>query len=439
MKIKCIGQSETGKGLIQHKGKIYEVPNLIKGEEAEIELIRKGKYTDVKLTRILKPSKDRVKAPCPYYDACGGCHLQHMSETAQNSFKEEAVRALMKPFAKVNPIIVMDGPNNYRNKSHFTFNEKRNGKVVSGMYSEYSHELIEIDRCLINNEMADEIAKTVKDLMKSFKMRAYDEDTGRGFLRHILVRTGYYSKEVMVVLVVASPMFKGKNNFVKALRKAHPEIKTIVMNINNKKTSMVLGDREEVLFGSGKISDSLLGKRFNLSSKSFYQINVPQTEKLYKAALEMAELKGSETIIDAYSGIGTIGIIASDKVKSVIGVELNKTAVKDAITNAKINKVKNVRFFTGDAGEFMVKMANEGKKLDLVIMDPPRSGSDEKFLTSVVKLSPKKVVYISCNPVTQARDLKVLTGRGYKVTKVQPVDLFPKTYHVENICLLEKV
>lgn len=438
MKIKCTDLSIMGKGIFQYKGKTYEVNGLLPGEEAEVEIIKKGKWTNVKLIKVLTTSKDRAKPPCPYYEKCGGCHLQHMTVDAQNHFKTDVVKKLIGSENQVPPVLSMENPKHYRNKSHITFGEKKGGQVISGIYSENSHRLIEIDKCLINNPLADEIALTVKKLMKSFKMRPFDEDTGKGFLRHILVRTGYYTGDCMVVLVVASTMFKGKNNFVKALRKEHPEIKTIIMNVNNKSTSMVLGDREEVLFGTGKISDTLLEKRFNLSSKSFYQINPSQTERLYEKALDLANFAGNETVIDAYSGIGTIGIIAAKRVKSVIGVELNKTAVKDAIANAKYNNVKNIRFHTADAGEFMVKMASEGKTCDAVIMDPPRAGSDEKFLSSVVKLGPKKVIYISCNPETQARDIKYLLKHNYNVKAIQPVDLFPMTYHVENIVSLEK-
>lgn len=242
----------------------------------------------------------------------------------------------------------------------------------------------------------------------------------------------------MVVLVTASPVFPSKNNFVKALREKHPEITTVVQNINGRGTSAVLGQKEHVLYGKGYIEDVLMGLRFRISARSFYQINPVQTEVLYGKAMELSGISGKERVIDAYCGIGTIGLIAAKNAKEVIGIELNKDAVRDAIGNAKGNQISNARFFAGDAGEFMVDMAEQGEKADVVFMDPPRSGSTEVFLGSVVKLGPKKVVYISCNPATQLRDVKYLLKNGYQLKGAWPVDMFPMTDEIENICLLEK-
>ncbi len=242
----------------------------------------------------------------------------------------------------------------------------------------------------------------------------------------------------MVVFVVSNKIFPSKNNFMKVLREKHPEISTIIMNINNKSTSVVLGNNETVVYGKGVIEDTLCGFTFQISAKSFYQINPIQTEKLYNKAIEFANLKGDETVLDAYSGIGTISLIASKKASEVIGVEINRDAVQNAIKNARINKVNNVKFYQGDAGEFMMALANDKIHIDTVFMDPPRNGSDEKFLSSVASHKPKKIVYISCNPTTQARDLKYLTSRGYRVDKIQPVDMFPHTSHVECCVLLVK-
>ncbi|UMZ74526.1 23S rRNA (uracil(1939)-C(5))-methyltransferase RlmD [Natranaerofaba carboxydovora] len=435
---KCIDIDAEGKGIVNYNGQEIRISNLIKDETAKIEIIKKGRHITGNLLKVLKPSPKRVKARCPHYDKCGGCQLQHMSYKDQFQHKQLMVEKLMKPFAKVNSIITMDNPYDYRNKAHATYSYK-NGKIVSGFYEEKSHKVIPVDRCLIQSTKADDIHKTIRKLMKSFKMNPYDEDTGRGLIRHVLVKVGFATKEIMVILVTPSTMFASKNNFIKALRKEHPEIKTIIMNINNKRTSMVLGDREKVLYGKGTIQDTLCGYTFNISSKSFYQVNPKQTEKLYGKAIEMANFKGNEVVMDAYSGIGTIGIILSKNVKSVIGVELNKDAVRDSIKNAKQNQVNNARFYQGDAGEFMLKMKESGEKLDVVIMDPPRSGSDEKFLSSLVKISPKKVVYISCNPITQARDMKFLAKHGYKAEEIQPVDMFPQTAHVECVVLMSRV
>lgn len=438
VELKCIGMNEEGKGIAKFSGSEVIVPNLIKGEKAIVELTRRrGFYTGV-VIKVLSASKDRINPPCPYYEKCGGCQLQHLSYEGQVHYKQETVERLMKSYGKVNPIFTMKTPFEYRNKSHSTFGEDKHGRIISGIYQEYSHRLIPVERCMIQDPKADAIVNTIRKLMPSFKMRAFNEDYGKGFLRHILIRKGFVSGELMVVLVTTENKFPGKNNFVKALLKDHPEITTIVMNINDRNTSMVLGKAEKVLYGKGYIKDTLCEATFSLSPRSFYQINPPQTERLYNKSIEMANLSGDEIVIDAYSGIGTISLVLAKKVKKVIGVELSKDAVKDAIFNAKNNNVENVDFVQEDAGAFMVKLAEEKKKVDIVFMDPPRSGSDERFLASVAKLRPKKVVYISCNPHTQKRDLDYLSGRGYKVKEIQPVDLFPQTFHVENIVLLEK-
>ncbi|GAA0180280.1 23S rRNA (uracil(1939)-C(5))-methyltransferase RlmD [Clostridium sediminicola] len=438
LEVKCISMNEEGKGIVNIGREKVVVPYLLKGETAKVELSKKGRPTTGKALHIKNASPFRVKPKCPYFYECGGCQLQHMSYDGQSEFKQKFVEEIMKTYGKVNQIITMEDPYNYRNKAHSTYADGNRGEIISGFYKEKSHEVIPIQRCIIQNPKADEINESIRKLMKSFKMKPYDEIKGQGFLRHVLIKTAFATNEVMVVLVTGTHVFPSKNNFVKALLKKHPEITTIVMNINNKKTSMVLGDREKVLFGKGTIKDILCGCTFNISPKSFYQINPIQTEKLYNKAIDMANFKGREVVMDAYSGIGTIGLILSKKVKSVIGVELNRDAVKDAIKNAKINDIKNARFYEGDAGEFMVKMAEAGQKIDTVIMDPPRSGSDEKFLSSLVKLSPKNVIYISCNPETQARDLKFLTKHGYKVEEVQPVDMFPMTSHVECVVKIVK-
>ena len=319
---------------------------------------------------------------------------------------------------------------------HAVFDRDRKGNIISGIYEEGTHRVVPVENCLIEDEKSQEIIRTIRGMLKSFKIRTYDEDTGYGLLRHVLIRRGFSTGEIMVVLVTGSPIFPSKNNFVKALRKAHPEITTVVLNVNDRQTSMVLGEREKPIFGPGFIKDRLCGCMFRISPKSFYQVNPVQTEILYQTAIDYASLTGKETVIDAYCGIGTIGLIAAKKAGKVIGVELNKDAVKDARINAKENKITNAAFYQGDAGRFMVEMAAKGEKADVVFMDPPRAGSDERFLSSVVKLSPKKVIYISCNPETLARDLKYLTKHHYKVEKIQPVDMFPFCDHCETVCEL---
>lgn len=438
IKLKCIGLNDEGKGIVELNGKIEYIPYLLEDEIAVVEEVINRNNKSFKLVSIENPSKDRVKAPCKYYGQCGGCQLQHMSNEAQNKFKQSQVEDLMSPYGKVNKILAMNDPYFYRNKIHSTFAFTKGRQVIAGFYKENTHDVINIEKCIIQDSKADEIISTIKGLMRSFKMRPFDEDTGQGFLRHVLIKRGFATDQIMVVLVTSTKVFPGKNNYIKALRKVHPEISTILMNINNRKTSVVLGNEEVILYGRGYIEDVLCGVRFQISAKSFYQVNPLQTEVLYNKAIEMAKLSGEETVIDAYCGIGTIGLIISSKVKEVIGVELNSDAVKDAIKNAKNNNIKNAYFHNEDAGEFMVKLANENKKVDLVIMDPPRAGSDENFLSSLVKLSPEKVVYISCNPITQERDLRYMVKNGYVVKEIQPVDMFPQTNHIECVVLIEK-
>jgi len=375
---------------------------------------------------------------CKVFGKCGACQLLNMSYEAQLQKKKEEVNKLLKPFCKVESIIGMENPIHYRNKVLATFSCDRKGMPISGMYEENSHRVVPTDSCLLNDERADKIIVSIRGLLKSFKIKTYNEDTGYGLLRHVLVRVGKNSGQIMVVLVLASPILPGKNNFVKALRNLHPEITTMVINVNPRHSSAVLGDKEIVIYGPGYIEDTLQEKVFRISPKSFYQINPVQTEKLYRTAIEFADLTGKETVLDAYSGTGTIGICASDKAQKVICVELNKDAVKDAIVNAKRNNVTNIEMYNQDAGEFMLKQAEANIKMDVVFMDPPRSGSDEKFLRSLCKHAPKKVVYISCNPETLARDLKFLTKNGYKARKAVACDMFSHTNHCECIVLLSK-
>lgn len=376
---------------------------------------------------------------CPSAKKCGGCDYQGMPYTEQLKKKEKMVHILLDSFGKVHPVIGMENPYHYRNKVHAVFDRDKKGNAISGVYQKGTHKVVPLDSCLIEDEKADEIIVSIRGLLKSFKIKTYDEDSQYGLLRHVLVKRGFSTGEIMVVLVTASPVFPSKNNFVKALRKIHPEITTVVQIINDRGTSMVLGKRDVVLYGKGYIEDRLCGCTFRISAQSFYQVNPVQTEKLYKKAIETAGLTGEEIVLDAYCGIGTIGLIASEKAKQVIGVELNPDAVRDAVTNAKRNSRKNIRFYCQDAGEFMVKMAEDGVKPDVVFMDPPRSGSNETFLGCLAKLGPQRVVYVSCNPETLARDVRYLIKKGYQMVEAWPVDMFPFCAHVESIVLLSKL
>lgn len=378
---------------------------------------------------------------CPVRKKCGGCSLLEMEYSEQLKRKEDFVRKTLKGIVKTEAIIGMENPWHYRNKIHASFARKRDGSIVSGIYEEGTHRLVPVEDCLIQDERANRIVRDLCGLFESFKIKVYNEDTGYGLVRHVLIRTGHVSGEVMVVLVCVSPVFPSKRNFVNALRKLHPEVTTVVLNVNDRRTSMVLGKRDIVLYGKGYIEDQLCGCTFAVSPQSFYQVNPVQTEILYRKAIEFADLHGTEKVLDAYCGTGTIGLIAAEYAGEVTGVELNPEAVRNAVSNAKRNQRKNFRFVQGDAGEYMQKMAAQRETMDVVLMDPPRAGSDEAFLSSLVTLAPEKVVYISCNPVTLARDLKYLGKHGYRAKRAVSVDMFPWTAeeHVETVVLLSRI
>ncbi len=381
--------------------------------------------------------KKKQAVLCPVYQKCGGCQLLHMDYNRQLKWKKEQVSRLLEPYGKVEEIIGMENPLHYRCKVHAVFGRDRKGNIISGIYQNGTHRIVPVESCLLENTKADAIIGTIRGLLKSFKIKVYDEDTDYGLLRHVLIRTGYATGQIMVVLVLRSPILPSKNNFVKALLKEHPEITTVVINVNDRKTSMVLGDRQQAIYGSGYIEDELCGMRFKISPMAFYQVNPVQAGKLYKKAIAYAGFTGKEYVLDAYCGTGTIGMIAAPHAKQVIGVELNRDAVKDAIAGAKKNQLSNIRFYQADAGDFAVDMARAGEKVDVVLMDPPRSGSSEKFLEALRTLRPKKIVYVSCNAETLARDLKFLCNNGYRLRRAAAVDMFPYTDDIEMVCLLE--
>ncbi|MBR6479501.1 MAG: 23S rRNA (uracil(1939)-C(5))-methyltransferase RlmD [Clostridia bacterium] len=364
---------------------------------------------------------------CKFYKKCGGCQLD-MPYEAQLEYKMKLEQKLLGKFGNVSPIIGMYYPYHYRNKVQAAFyKDARSGQILSGVYQSNSKKIVPVDTCMIEDKKADEIIQTIRKLTKDFRFLP----------RHVLVKHSPNTNEIMVVVVTDSPILPAKKNFCKALKKAHPEITTIIHNINPYDTSLVLGPREEILFGLGYITDKLLGCTFRISAKSFYQINSTQTEKLYTTALKYADLN-NKTVLDAYCGTGTIGILAAKHgAAQVIGVELEKSAVKDAIQNAKQNQIKNIHFCNADATEFITELAQNKETVDVVILDPPRAGSTEAFLDAVAALSPQKIVYVSCNPETLQRDLDYITKKHYKVTAIQPVDMFPHTTHIETVVSLD--
>ena len=390
---------------------------------------------------VMEREKSAKQGICPVAKKCGGCQMQGIPYGKQLEKKQMLVKQCVGD-VRVLPPIGMADPLHYRNKVNAAYGRDRKGNVICGVYESGTHRIVPVDSCMIEDERADAIVSTIRGLLKSFKIKTYDEDSGYGLLRHVMVRTAHATGQVLVVLVLASPILPAKNNFVKALRTAHPEITSIVLNVNDRHTSMVLGERNILLYGKGYIEDELCQNRYRISPNSFYQVNAVQTKVLYEKAMEYAHLTGKETVIDAYCGIGTIGMTAAEHAGQVIGVELNPSAVKDAIANARRNGCKNISFYNEDAGDYMRKLAavpaRERMQVDVVFMDPPRSGSSEAFMDAVALLAPDRVVYISCDPHTLGRDLDYMRKHGYRPKECQPVDMFPYTDDIENVVLLER-
>lgn len=384
---------------------------------------------------VTDPKTGEKKCRC--FKRCGGCQLQE-PYADQLERKQQKAERMLSRFAPVNMIIPMDSPYNYRCKVQNIFGLDSSKRIISGIYQSSGQRLVSVDDCMLEDINAAPIVQTLKRLMKDMKIAPYDLRTGRGVLRHTLIRTSVKTGQIMLVIVTASPVLPSKNNLVRALLKAHPNITTIVQNICPDGMPLTLGERSITLHGDGYIEDELCGCRFRISPASFYQVNPVQTEKLYSCAVKAAGITDGVRVIDAYCGTGTIGIICAKNGASVTGVELNKSACKDAAANAKLNGLKNVRFYNDDAGRFMQAMASRGESCDLLIMDPPRAGASREFIGCTARLAPQKIVYVSCKIETLERDLKLLCREGYKVTYIQPVDMFPHTMGIETVCLLKK-
>ena len=374
---------------------------------------------------------------CRLFKRCGGCQLRE-SYGEQLAWKQAKVKRMLSKFAFCQNIIGMKNHYNYRNKVQHGFYTNTSRQIISGIFQSGSGRIVPCDSCILEDKDADKIICTIKKLMQSFKLFPYNPNTGKGIIRHVMIRKGFSTGEILVCIVTSMGSIPSKKNFVQALVKAHPEITTIIHNVCKNPMPLTMGEQETVLYGKGYIEDILCGKRFKISARSFYQVNPVQTEVLYKTAMELAGLKKTDRVLDCYCGTGTIGIIASDYCKEVTGVELNPSAVKDAEKNAADNCCTNISFICGDSGRFMERLAARGEKCDVVFTDPPRAGSDEKFLRSLAKMAPPRVVYISCGIESLERDLKLLEKLGYKVKKIQPVDMFPHTKHVECVVLMSR-
>ncbi len=369
---------------------------------------------------------------------CGGCPLLPLPYPDQLAKKQKDVQALLGRFGNVQPILGMDDPWHYRNKAISTFKAGPGRTLTSGIYAQGTHRVIPVERCLLHHPALDEAIEAVRKAAAACRYEPFDEDRRTGLLRHVLVRHSRATGEVLVCLVTSQPALPGSKAFVAKLRQLCPAVSTVVQNINPRHSSAVLGSAEKVLYGKGYIQDSLCGVRFRLSAASFYQVNPVQTEVLYQAAIAAAGLDGSQTVLDAYCGVGTIGLACAGHAKQVLGIELNRSAVNCAVQNAKANHITNARFLCADATSAIQRMAQQGERADVVFLDPPRAGSTPEFLEAVCQLAPQRVVYVSCNPETQRRDLEFLTKRGWKAQLIQPVDLFPHTEHVETVVSLSK-
>ena len=430
----AIDLSSEGKGVVKYHNDIVFVDGLFPNEEADIEILyhRAGVYFG-KVKKLFKLSKERIQPRCKICTSCGGCQYQQLDYKAQLKYKTKRVKEALTRIANIKqevlPCLGMEEPYNYRNKIQVPFNKDKNGKVKFGFYKENSHIIMPIKECAIEDRRAAPILWDIKLLLEEMNIPTYNEDSGKGIFRYALIRTSYHYEELMVVLITSQMNFPGQRNFVNELVKRHPEITTIVENVNSRHTNVILGNQEKVLYGPGHIKDDILGLTFEISAASFFQVNPVQVEKLYTSALNLIDFNKKEIVLDAYSGVGTIGLIAARNAKQVISVEINKSAHKNAIENAKRNNIDNIEFHCADAGEFISKYDGD---IDVLIMDPPRSGSDETFLSTVMDKRIKKIVYVSCNPETLARDIKYLSSM-YEVNYVQPVDMFPMTAHVETI------
>jgi len=425
---------------------IYSVNNLLPGEKAIVEEITGGfdkqnqESKKYKLVKILTPSKKRQEVKCAAYNKCGSCHLLHLAYEDQIKLKLDYVNQCFKDNKlniKVNEIVKAEKHEGYRNKMQVAY-RYRDKNIVYGFYEEDSHRIINNDYCYVQSKEQNEIVKEIAKIMKDLHLTPYDEDKRTGVIRFALVRFARTTNEILVTIVTNGNMFPARNEFVKRLRAACPYITTITQNINSRKTSIVLGEEEQILYGNGYITDAISGINFKISSSTFFQINPYQVEKLYGKVKEYLELEGNEILIDAYCGVGTIGMTLAKYANMVYGVENNKQSVINAKNNAYENKIKNIRFECADATDYLVELAKEKIHVDALVMDPPRTGSTEKFLNAVNSLKPKKVVYVSCEASTLARDLCILT-KEYNVKKVGIVDMFVGTYHVETVvCLSQK-
>ncbi|WP_107838082.1 23S rRNA (uracil(1939)-C(5))-methyltransferase RlmD [Metasolibacillus meyeri] len=433
--------THDGNGVAKIDGYPLFITGALPQELVQVHVLKVLKnYGFAKALDILEPSKERVAAPCDYFVQCGGCQLQHLSYEGQLKWKQRMVENVMKRIGKIDvpvlPVKGMDEPWHYRNKSQIPFAQ---GELspIAGFYKTKSHTIVDMERCLIQTGEADVIMADFKHELAGLGIRPYNEETHKGMLRHVVVRKGRATDEVMVVLVTTARKFPQAEAAVAKIRELLPNVTSIVQNINSKKTNVIFGDETLTLWGKDTIEDTIGDVRFEISARSFYQVNPIQTEVLYKQALDYAQLTGNERVIDAYCGIGTISLFLAKQAKHVMGVEIVPQAIEDAKRNAELNGFTNTYFEAGPAEEIIPRWYKEGKEADVLVVDPPRKGCDEALLNTIIEQKPKRVVYVSCNPATLARDLRILEDGGYKTQEIQPVDMFPHSTHCEAVAWLE--
>lgn len=433
--------THDGAGVAKVDGYPLFVPNTLPGEKAKIKVIKVNKgYGFGKLIEIYEESPYRVKPSCLIYKECGGCQLQHVSYEGQLKAKEKQVRDVLERIGKlgnvkVHPVLGMQNPWRYRNKAQVPIGEQEGG-LIGGFYQQRSHQIINMKECIIQQEKNDEVVQTVIDICSRYGVHAYKEEKNKGDLRHIMARYGLVTGEVMVVLVTRTADLPHKNKIIEDIISQIQGVKSIVQNVNPKKTNVIFGEETKLLWGEEVIYDFIGDIKFAISARSFYQVNPEQTKVLYEKALEYANLTGGENVIDAYCGIGTISLFLAKKAKKVFGVEIVPEAIEDAKRNAELNSISNAEFAVGEAEVVIPRWFEEGNAADVLVVDPPRKGCDEALLQTIIDMKPKKVVYVSCNAGTLARDLRILEDGGYKTVEVQPVDMFPQTMHVECVSQL---
>ncbi|SIS65500.1 23S rRNA (uracil(1939)-C(5))-methyltransferase RlmD [Salimicrobium flavidum] len=436
--------THEGDGVGKVDGYPLFVPYGLPGEKAQVKVIKvKKNFGFGKLLEVEEESADRVTPPCNVYYQCGGCQLQHMSYSRQLTMKKNQVENVMKKIGHLEHVPVhdtlgMEDPWRYRNKIQIPVGEKENGELKTGFYQKRSHNIIDMDTCIIQDEANDGMVEVVRRIASDLGIEAYHEESHNGVLRHIMVRTGQKTGDIMVVLVTRTKKLPHQERLIEQIKEAYPNVKSIVHNVNKDKTNVILGEETNVIYGDEYIYDTIGDIRFMISAKSFYQVNPTQTKTLYDKALEYADLRGGETVVDAYCGIGTISLFLAEAAKKVYGVEVVSEAVYDAKKNARLNNIENAEFYVGEAEKIMPWWRKQGLRPDVIVVDPPRKGCDEVLLTSILEMEPERIVYVSCNPSTLARDLRILEDGGYETQEVQPVDQFPQTNHVECVTWLKK-